>query len=531
MVASGLTYLRATAPKETLRLAMDPIEVLSPDVGAVASEMMPKVASQLARLKGGNTARFVFVSNKTDGDGLTHILHATVSKRDKYLSVHAALSDAHQNLRLRDWNATYDPGQERYIPVALAGMVTASLKLPAFSIASVKSSAAKDYADGVQFTRQNSTLDQAVDSLERAVNLDPDSPLTHAALAEAEWFKYFGTRDSKWRDALKISLAEAEKRDLDVAAAHRVEGYLRYNDGLYEQAASEFRRAVDLEPDTAIGHIWLGKSYEDNNQLDDALKAYQKAVQVEPNYFKPYQNLGAFYMNRSNFREGAKYEQMAVDRAPNEPSLHSNLAAAFMQMGDFGKAEQELNKSIALQETPFADYNLGLTLMYENKDPEAAGYLQKALNFQAEPPGGKPLVLMHLGIAYRRLHQNEAARQVNTQGLQLAKTMMEHNPRDGYVNSYLGYFNATLGNRAVAESEIIRALGLSPDDSGTRWRAALTYEELYRQFGDPALRDKTLEVLMRFAPEDLDDLSRWPDVADLQKSPRFVSLLAARRTN
>ena len=78
----------------------------------------------------------------------------------------------------------------------MAGMVTAALRLPPPADEPGERQAAKqDYRAGLAYTRRNSTVDKALPLLEHAVAADPDSPLTWAGLAEAQWFKYFITKD------------------------------------------------------------------------------------------------------------------------------------------------------------------------------------------------------------------------------------------------------------------------------------------------------------------------------------------------
>jgi Flp pilus assembly protein TadD len=106
--------------------------------------------------------------------------------------------------------------------------------------------------------------------------------------------------------------------------------------------------------------------------------------------------------------------------------------------------------------------------------------------------------------------------------LELVEKEMTQDPRDGKIRSHLAYLCARLGDPQRAASEIAQALQLSPNDADTRWVAAVTYEAL----GD---RENTLAVLNASPEGVLADLSRWPDVADLHKDPRFLELLASHQ--
>jgi tetratricopeptide (TPR) repeat protein len=129
---------------------------------------------------------------------------------------------------------------------------------------------------------------------------------------------------------------------------------------------------------------------------------------------------------------------------------------------------------------------------------------------------------MELGNCYRRLNQAADATRANRRGVELAEAEMARNPRDGYARSHLAYLCARLGDRRRAESEIAQALQLSPNGADTRGLAAFTYEAL-------GMRDATLAVLSAAPVEVVKDLSRWPDVADLHKDPRFLQLLASNQ--
>ena len=101
----------------------------------------------------------------------------------------------------------------------------------------------------------------------------------------------------------------------------------------------------------------------------------------------------------------------------------------------------------------------------------------------------------------------------------IADGEMAGNPRDGYVRSIRGYFAAALGDRVRAESETKQALSLAPNDAETRWTAILTYETLRE-------REASLAALNRSSRPQLMDITRFPDLADLAKDPRFIQLLA-----
>ena len=158
-----------------------------------------------------------------------------------------------------------------------------------------------DYQAGFAHVRRESETDAALDAFARAVFADPDSALTFAGLAEAQWFKYALTRDKVWFQRARESARQAEERNPDVAAVHRIVGLLKYADGWYDQAAAEYHRAMELDPANGDAYRRLGQAKERNSQLEEALAAYQRAIELAPDYYRNYQALADFYNNRGKY--------------------------------------------------------------------------------------------------------------------------------------------------------------------------------------------------------------------------------------
>jgi len=507
-VTGVVVYDMATTPKETVSLAMAPLE------GAADAGLARDVAGQLTRIKGNAQTRFRLLSpGKTAG--ATHLLHGTLRPENGRLALHAQLTDMKSSVDAKKWDAEYAPDQARYIPVALAGVVTKTFHLqPLMAHAAVNAAAKEDYEKGMAAVRWDSKMDEAVASFERAVAADPDSPLTYAGLAEAQWFKFYATRDQAWLGRTTESERQAEIRNPDLAAVHRVSGLVLYGSRRYDQAVAEHQRAIELEPNNSDAYRRLGMALNANRQIDKALAAYREAVRVEPRYYRSHQDLGAFWDQRGNYDEAVKYLAKAAELAPGEPKAHSDLGQAYQDSGRFTQAEEEFRQALGLKETQAVLGRLGIALLYQRRDGDAIPRFQRALGLGTQ----SYIWWMYLGIAYRRANLPGESERANRRGVQVAEEQILLDPGTGAAHSCLAYLCARLGDGSRAESEIKQALQLTPDDAAARWMAALTYEAL----GFP---DKSIEVLQKAPRGVLADLSRWPDVAELAKNPRFIQLL------
>ncbi|HTM49831.1 MAG TPA: protein kinase [Bryobacteraceae bacterium] len=531
-VVSGLvTYEKAAAPRESVRLAVLPFASV-PETAALAQRLSSDTSDQLARLRSSGRTKLTVIPlaraarEKVDKPekartvlDATHVLHGTLTKEKQKVILHAYVTATGSMVNATDWSAEYAAGELRYGPVALAGMVTGTFRLPALAaLATVNAAAIQDYLAGLACLRRNSGADASLAFLERAVIADPDSPLTHAALAESEWVKYFLTKDQAWLTRTEESVRRAEVRNPDLAQVHRVAGLLLANSGNYELAEKKYGRAIELDPVNSDTYRRLGMAFDANNQLDQALAAYRRAIELDPRNHRNHQALGAFYNKQSNYLEAVKHFQKTVELAADEPDAHFALGTIYKSLGRFAEAESELRFALRAGDSPTALQNLALVLMYQKRDQEAIGLLSQGLSRWPE----RYQWWMNLGASYRRIGLESESGKATRRALELAEKEMAQNPRSGRIRSHLAYLCAKLGNRTRAESEIAQALLLSPNDTGALYAAAQTYESL----GE---RDATLAVLGRAPGEVFTDLSRWPELADLHKDPRFIQLVASHK--
>lgn len=532
VVSGFISYRTATAPRETIRLAVLPFNSVGQNL--FLSEVLSKnIGETVAHLSGNARTRLIVVpqarvlrNNVTGPDkartvlNATHVLQGTVTEEQGRLILHSYLIDTRTGMNSNEWNAEYAPGESRHIPTALAGMVTGTFHLPPLiANVSVNSSARRDYMEGLESLRWDSRTDAALTSLERAVAADPDSPLTHAALAEAKWFKYYLSRDLRWLERASQSSREAERRNPDLAAVHRVAGLLLQNSGFYERAVAAFLRSLELEPRNGDAFRRLGRVYQINDRLDEAMAAYRRATELDPMHYRNHQALGNLYFERANYAEAIKHWKRTIELAPREPEAHIVLASAYLNTGRFPDSESELRTALGLTESPKALHTLGLVLMYQRRYQEAIPYLLRALDQWPE----RHRLWTHLASCYRRTRALAEAEKADRRALDLVERDVTQQPRDATMRSGLAYLCARTGDRRRAESEVAQALYLAPHDADTRWWAALTYEALGK-------RDATLALLTSSSNELIADLSRWPEVEDLHKDSRFKDLLRRHQT-
>ena len=138
------------------------------------------------------------------------------------------------------------------------------------------------YEAGIWQMRRDTGADAAVDSMQKAVAADPDSALTHSGQAEAWWWKYFVTKDQKYLNLCEQELAEARRRNGDLAPVHRLAGILLYRNDMPGEAIPELLRSVELEPTDGDGHRALAIAFTEARQFDKAVAEYRRSIELDP---------------------------------------------------------------------------------------------------------------------------------------------------------------------------------------------------------------------------------------------------------
>jgi eukaryotic-like serine/threonine-protein kinase len=523
-------YRTSMVSPQPVRLAMLPFETTGMDK-SLGDGLLGQTAERLRRVKSSRTRRLTVIPldavlrNKLDKPekavqllGATHVLYGTLRREDGKAYLHAYLTDARSRIPLKEWQADYQPEDLRNVPVALAGMITGTFRLPALAVsATVNSAAYGDFTQGIGLMERNG-VDQAIPLLENAVRLDPTSPLTHARLAESQILKYWSTDDPMWMEQAILSLGDANRRNPDVAAVWSVSGLIDYYRGLYEVAEADLRRALEMEPQNGDAWRRLGMVYQKNSRFGDAQEAYRQAIQTQPGYFLNHQDLCDLLDEEAQYEEAIGQCTRMVELAPDLSESYYARAIPYFNWGRYPDAENDLRAALRLEPNSSKALQLmASSLAYEGRYREALSLFQRSLEIGPETHQ----LYMNLGETFLWAGSESDARAAYRKGVAMAKEELARNSRDRTVQAHLAYLWARLNEHTKAETEAVLALQTAPVSEETARYAVMTYEAL----GE---RDRAL-ALAQGAPDDvLKHLIRAPNMAALCNSPRFQQLMESR---
>ena len=369
-------------------LAVLPFANLSKEPGQdyFADGITEDIITDLSRISGlfviARHSTFVYKDRPTNIStvkrdlGIKYVLEGSTRRVDNKVRINAQLVDADTGFHI--WAGRYDRNLNDIFAtqVEIAEKIVSALavKLTAQERARTERTPTKNldaydvYLRGWADHRQNTFADnrKAIEKFKKAIELDPQFALAHAALSAT----YLVARRGGWWD-VQGSVSPQEglvnqhkydkerldnaRRHLKVAMekpmplAHRVAAQIATLDRNHDQAIQQIVKAIALDPndadsyaDMSITLTWAGKSA-------DSIEPIRKAMRLNPHFPPIYQTyLGIAEFSLGHYAESAKLLERSAARNPDNNWLLVHLVAAYGRLGQAEAARATLDKLSAL---------------------------------------------------------------------------------------------------------------------------------------------------------------------------------------
>lgn len=215
-------------------------------------------------------------------------------------------------------------------------------------------------------------------------------------------------------ERIKESIAELSRSlQLDVrnADAHKILGLdltMILRDDLAEV---EFKQAVDLNPNSAENHYFLGRCYMGQSDYQGARRELEAAIRIDPAYMKAYDNLG-ISMDRLGDRQAALMNLKKAAELDEKSQMPSELP--YLDLARFYHDDNDLGDALVLAlkavdrnpRSAEALMELGKIYRDQSRWQDAIDALTKAL--AVNPHSAESYFL--LGVAYRAVGKRDASR-------------------------------------------------------------------------------------------------------------------------
>ncbi len=196
----------------------------------------------------------------------------------------------------------------------------------------------------------------AIAMLKQAVERYPDYAPAHSMLAFALLVSgYAGWALSEFDPHVKQAAALAARAtELDNSDpwAHLALGYVAFTQRRTEEATEEFQRAIDLNPNFAAAHGYLGWALSLGGQSDRAIPHLEQAIRMSPHDPQNaifYTGLAAAHYLAGRYTEAVAFGRKAIQQRTSFTGSHRIYCASLAQAGQLAEARAELARLKELQ--------------------------------------------------------------------------------------------------------------------------------------------------------------------------------------
>jgi len=323
--------------------------------------------------------------------GVDYLLGGSVRRAGKRLRVSAQLIRVSDQSNL--WAANYDRDLRNILElqsqVARSIAEEIAVKIAPAKGAHLESARAVDpeayelYLKGRHFWNRRTAegIQKAVTLLQQAIARDPGWGQAHSALADC-FVVQFIYSSVPARELLRQARTESQRAlelDPTLAEAHATLAYAYFFDWNFPAAEREFQNSFEDNPRYATAHQWYGEFLRMMGRQDEAIQESRRALELDP--LSAIINVEAAlpYYYRGEQDKAAAQLQRAIDLDPYFASAHGHLAMVYEQQGRFTEALQEAQAAQVLGDAPWIDVEQGIILARMGRKAEAQNILEKML--------------------------------------------------------------------------------------------------------------------------------------------------------
>ena len=289
--------------------------------------------------------------------GVDTLVTGRVVQRGNDLSVSAELVDAREDKQL--WGEQYSRKVADIVSVQqeIATAISGNLRLRLTSedkTRLAKSSAANPeayqlYLKGRYFGNQATAagLKKSIEYFKQAIDKDPGYALAYAGLADSysalggDWL-YLPPTDSIPK--AKAAAKKALELDDALAEAHAALAYATFFDWDWSGAEREFKRAIELNPNSALSHERYAEFLRTRLRFNESIAEAQRAQELDPLSPDIVAGLGFVYLFTRRYDESIAQFQKALELYPDVAPIRAGLSWAYAGKRMYPQAVSEYDK-------------------------------------------------------------------------------------------------------------------------------------------------------------------------------------------
>jgi tetratricopeptide (TPR) repeat protein len=188
------------------------------------------------------------------------------------------------------------------------------------------------------------------------------------------------------------------------SAAVRVQTLIALGDSLFPQdldgAISQYRRALELQPDNATAHYDIGKALYRKKDYDGAIAEYREAIRFRKDDPEAHYDLGEALFMKQNFTDATVEYRETLRLKPDHARAHGALGGVLIRertRDSLNKAVDELKQAVAIDKDYARGYeNLGTAFGLLGRLDEALDAWRQVKRLSPDNPNAPTIVAVLL---------------------------------------------------------------------------------------------------------------------------------------
>jgi eukaryotic-like serine/threonine-protein kinase len=252
-------------------------------------------------------------------------------------------------------------------------------------------------------------LDQGIKHLEQAVARDPNYALAYATIAYAYMDMGLGMAGALAPEEAfqraKTAVARALEIDSGLAETHAVLGHLRFVcDYDWAGAEAEFKRAIELNPNSGEAYDFYGLMLSALERYDEALQMQRRAYELDPLAHRI--DIVTTLLRAGRYDEALRAVTRVLEVEPHLALAHATLGWVYLQKGMPDQGITALEKAVSLSpESTLYLAQLGQALALVGRTEQAREVLRRLDELSSQ----RYVSPYHMAYVYTGLGEHDRA--------------------------------------------------------------------------------------------------------------------------
>ncbi|HEY0428292.1 MAG TPA: winged helix-turn-helix domain-containing protein [Pyrinomonadaceae bacterium] len=236
--------------------------------------------------------------------------------------------------------------------------------------------------------RTKEAIEKGLEYFRRAVELDSTFALAYVWIAQSYRLlnDFSILSHAEAMPLIKQNLERAVALEPDLAEARTLSGYIKFvHEWNWQEAENEFRRAVELNPNSILARYSYANFLKHIRRFDEASQQLNQALELDPLSPVLNQMLGAFLFYEKRYTEADAHFREQAELYPNSFVNYVFLSACSMMRDDFAASLCEIQKAYALEPSFEVSALLGAAKARAGNVVEARKILRKLEKAETTP--------------------------------------------------------------------------------------------------------------------------------------------------